>query len=75
LNTPRLLPRLNHRRAKRFEDGFGLPDRCYVAGADVQPDYAAFCFASQRRNAFLNKLDVPTVTASDVAAKHSAILG
>jgi hypothetical protein len=48
LNTPRLLARLNHRRAKRFEDGFGLPDRCYVAGADVQPDYAAFCFASQR---------------------------
>jgi hypothetical protein len=45
------------------------------AAADIRTDNAALRLPTQRRQAFLNKLDMPALTAADVSTDDTAIPG
>jgi hypothetical protein len=53
--------------AELLENGLGLRHSGDRAGADIRTDNAALGLPTQRRQAFLNKLDIPALTAADVS--------
>jgi hypothetical protein len=74
-DPPQFPPRLDYRRAELLENGLGMRHNRDSAGADIRTDNAPLRLPTQRRQAFLNKLDIPALTAADVSTDDTAILG
>jgi hypothetical protein len=75
LDAPHLLPWLDDGGAELLKSGLVVGHGSDIAGTDIQPDDAPSRLSAERRQAFLDELDVPALTTTHFTANDAGILG